>query len=79
MSWKFWEKNKNSSSKQAYNRLQVVINSSGSDNQHMEELKREIFAVIGKYYDIDKHRPDVRYESKNGEDFLEINVPLEAK
>lgn len=78
MSWKFWEKKeKESSAKTAYNRLQVMVNSRGNDNLDIEELKREIFAVISKHCDTQTHRPEVKYHSKDGEDYLEINVPLD--
>jgi cell division topological specificity factor len=67
-----------SSKSQAKNRLQFVLvqDRAGLNNEELSQFKREMIAVIEKYFVIDESRFDISYQRATESTTLLINSPI---
>lgn len=81
----FFKKQDNTASK-AKERLQIVVqhqraarSGSQSDPLFMEEMKREILAVVSKYFQITLEDIDANLERDSDKEVLALNINLPEK
>ncbi len=72
---------KNSSASTARDRLKVVVSHSssrrrGSSPDYLPMLEKDILAVIAKYVEVDEDKVKIRFERRDSQSTLEVNVDL---
>jgi cell division topological specificity factor len=74
----FFNRNKNSPRQVAKDRLSLVLMHDRADipAPMMEQLRREILAVVSRYMDIDESQLDVAVEREGNAVALVANIPI---
>lgn len=72
---------KNNSASTARDRLKVVVSHSssrrrGSSPDYLPMLEKDILAVIAKYVAVDEDKVKIRFERRDSQSTLEVNVDL---
>lgn len=71
---------KNNSASTARDRLKVVVSHSSSRRRgspdYLPMLEKDILAVIAKYVEVDEDKVKIRFERRDSQSTLEVNVDL---
>lgn len=74
---------KNNTASTAKERLKVVVSHSGarrkSSPDYLPMLEKDILAVIAKYVEVDQEKVKIRFDRRDSQSTLEVNVDLPSE